>query len=122
MLTFGAYLRRFVADVRARGATPVLCSLVPRKLWKDGKIARTADGHADWTRTVALAEGVAFLDLHELIAARYDALGTAAVDAYFADAHTHTNRAGAEFNAAVVLGALRAQPQLPVSAWLRPAP
>jgi len=122
VLTFGAYLRRYIADVRTRGAVPVLCSLVPRKLWQDGKIARANDGHAAWTRSVAEAEGVAFLDLHELIAARYDALGAAAVDAFFADAHTHTNRAGAEFNAGVVIAALRAQPQLPVAAWLRPAP
>jgi len=47
--TFGWYLRKYVADVRAKGATPILCSLVPRKIWVDGHIRRNTDTyrHAD---------------------------------------------------------------------------
>ncbi len=119
VLTFGAYLRRYVADVRAKGATPVLCSLVPRKIWKGGKIARTAGSHADWTREVATAENVAFLDLHELIAQRYDALGEAAVNPLFADERVHTSQAGAEFNAGVVIAGLKSLPQNPIAAYLK---
>ena len=32
-------LRKFVADTKARGATSIVCSPIPRKIWKDGKIA-----------------------------------------------------------------------------------
>jgi lysophospholipase L1-like esterase len=118
VLSFGAYLRRYVADIRAKQATPILCSLVPRKIWKDGKIARTANSHADWTREVAAAEHVAVLDLHETIASRYDALGEAAVSPLFADERVHTTRAGAELNAECVIAALRTLPQHPLAPFL----
>src|SRR5436305_7465172 len=36
--TYGWYLRKFITDTKAKGATPIVCSLVPRKIWKDGKI------------------------------------------------------------------------------------
>jgi lysophospholipase L1-like esterase len=117
--TFGAYLRKYVADLRAKGATPVLCSLVPRNIWKDGKIARTANSHADWTREVAAAEHVPFLALHETIAARYDALGEAAVTPLFADKRVHTTQAGAQLNAECVVAALKALPENPLAPFLR---
>lgn len=123
--TFGAYLRSYVADIRAAGATPVLCTLVPRKIWQDGKIARSAGSHADWTRTIAAEDKVALLDLHERIATRYDALGETAVNPLFADERVHTTKAGAELNAACVVEALRALEKNPLADYLptaRPVP
>jgi lysophospholipase L1-like esterase len=96
---------------------------VPRNIWKDCKIVRTADGHADWTREVAAAEHVPFLDLHETIASRYDALGQAAVNPLFADGRVHTTKAGAQLSAECVVAALRALPQDPLAPYLlAPAP
>jgi lysophospholipase L1-like esterase len=122
--TYGWYLRRYISDIRAKGATPIVCSLVPRNIWEGGKIARPRDSHADWARDVAQAEGVGFLDLHERIAQRYDPMGEEAVTALFADKRTHTGRAGAEMSAAIVVSALRALPQNPVAKYLqaKPAP
>ena len=57
--TYGWYLRKFIADARAKGATPIVCSLVPRKIWKDGKIARDSRDYAGWAAEVAAAENVA---------------------------------------------------------------
>ena len=122
MRTWGWYLRRYIREARAKGATPVVCSLIPRKIWKDGKIVRTSDSHADWARDVAKAEGVAFVDLHELIARRYDELGSEKVNPFFADERVHTSAAGAEFNAARVVEGLKALPQNPVAAYLRATP
>jgi hypothetical protein len=34
--TFGWYMRKMIADVRAKQATPVLLSLTVRNEWKDG--------------------------------------------------------------------------------------
>ncbi len=68
VLTFGGYLRKYIADTRAKGATPIVCSLVPRKTWKDGKIARSKDSHAGWAGQVAKAEDVAFVNLNEIVA------------------------------------------------------
>jgi lysophospholipase L1-like esterase len=105
--TYGWYLRKFIADARARGATPIVCSLVPRKTWKDGKIVRSRDNYAGWAEQVAQAEGAAFVDLNEIIARRYDELGPEKVDPLFADPHTHTSAAGAELNAASVVSGLK---------------
>ena len=119
MHTWGHYLRQYIADARAKGATPIVCSLIPRKIWRDGKIARTSDGHADWARDVAQAENAGFIDLHELIARDYDALGAEKVNPFFADERVHTSAAGAEFNAVRVVQGLRALPQNPVAGYLK---
>jgi alpha-L-fucosidase 2 len=106
--TYGWYLRRYIRDARERGAVPVVCTLVPRKTWKDGLIVRSApDGYAGWAAQVAAEEGALLIDLNELVAARYDELGPEKVDTLFADAHTHTSWAGAELNAVIVAEALR---------------
>ena len=75
-----------------------MCSLVPRKTWKDGKIVRSRDalGYATFAETVAKETNTPFIDLNELIALRYDALDEEKVNALFADEHTHTSRTGAE--------------------------
>jgi lysophospholipase L1-like esterase len=116
--TFGAYLRKFVEEIRARGATPILCSLIARKKWKDGAIDRSKDGHAAWTRQVAEAENVPFVDLHERISQRYDALGPTAVDPLFADKGVHTSFAGATLNAECVLAGLNDLPDNPLKKFL----
>ena len=115
--TFGWYLRKYVNDTRAKGATPILCSLVPRKLWQDGKIVRNTSTYAGWAREVAAQEHVGFVDLNEIIAQRYDALGPAAVDPLFGDPHTHTTLAGAKLNAECVVAGLKALPKDPLAAY-----
>jgi lysophospholipase L1-like esterase len=117
--SYGWYLREFIADTRARGATPIVCSLVPRKTWKDGKIVRSKDSYAGWAGQVAQAEGVAFVDLNELIAGRYDDLGPDQVNSLFADERTHTTAAGAELNAQCVIAGLKALKDNPLAPYLR---
>jgi lysophospholipase L1-like esterase len=119
VLTFGGYLRKYIADTRARGATPIVCSLVPRKTWTDGKIARSRDSHAGWAEQVATAEGVAFVNLNEIVAQRYDALGPEKVEPLFGDEHTHTSAAGAELNARCVIAGLKALTNNPLAPYLR---
>jgi lysophospholipase L1-like esterase len=103
--TFGWYLRQYVTDARARGATPILCSLVPRNVWKDGHIVR--EPFAGWTRDVAQATHTPFLDLHDIVARRYEAMDPTQVTTLFADGRTHTTKAGAELNASAVIAALK---------------
>lgn len=113
--TYGWYMRKYVRETRAKGATPVVCSLIPRKTWKDGKIERA--NYAEWAKQVAAEEKVDFLDLNAAIAARYNALGEEKVEAYFGDPHTHTSRLGAELNAEVVVSLLKALPKDPVAGF-----
>jgi lysophospholipase L1-like esterase len=105
--TYGAYLRRYIREAKAAGVTPVVLSPVPRKRWENGRIVRPEVSYPQWAAAVAQEEGVAFIDLYEQVARRYDQLGPDTVDALFADAHTHTSRAGAELNAQIVAEALR---------------
>jgi len=116
--TFGWYLSKFIADARAKGATPMVCSLIPRKIWKDGKVVRSSD-YAKWAAEIAQRESAPFLDLNEIIAERYDALGPEKVEALFADPHTHTSRAGAELNAECVVEALKRLKDDPLAAYLK---
>jgi len=116
--TFGWYLRKYIADTKAKGATPLVCSLVPRNIWRDGKIARSNDGHAAWARAVAESEQVPFLDLHETIAKRYDQLGEPAVTKLFADVRVHTNWEGAVLGADCVVASIKNLRQHPLTKFL----
>jgi lysophospholipase L1-like esterase len=113
--TFGWYMTRYILDTRAKQATPVICSLVPRKIWKDGRIARADQDYGGWARAVAEREHADFIDLNHIIAERYDALGEAAVEPLFGDPHTHTTLAGARLNAECVVAGLKALPEDPVA-------
>jgi len=116
--TFGWYLRKYVEDTRAKGATPIICSLIPRKTWKDNKIVRNKDTFAGWAEQVAHEEKVPFVDLNEIIAMKYDALGAEKVEPLFADPHTHTSEAGAQLNAQSVVEGLNALPDDPLAPYL----
>ena len=116
--TYGWYLRKFIGDAKAKGATPIVCSLIPRKIWKDGRIVRNKDDYAGWAQQVAVSEKVYFVDLNESIARRYDALGPEKVEPLFGDPHTHTSRAGAELNAECVEDGLKSLPDNPLRKYL----
>jgi lysophospholipase L1-like esterase len=115
--SYGWYLRKFINDTKAKGATPIVCSLIPRKIWKDGKIERNAADYGGWAAQVARSEHVLFVDLNEIIARRYDELGEAKVEPLFADPHTHTSLAGAELNAASVVAGLKALKKNPLEKY-----
>jgi len=113
--TFGWYMTKYIADTKAKGATPIICSLIPRKTWKDGQIVRNTKDYAGWAKTVAEKQHVSFIDLNNIIADRYDKLGEAAVEPLFADPHTHTSLAGAEINADAVVTGLKRLKNDPVA-------
>ena len=115
--TYGWYLRQFIASARAKGATPILCTLIPRKAWQDGKIVRNELDYAAWAAAVAKAEKVPLIDLNGMIARRYDALGPEKVEPLFADPRTHTSRAGAEMNAECVVAGLKRLAGNPLAAY-----
>jgi lysophospholipase L1-like esterase len=115
--TYGWYLRKYIADTKAKGAIPIICSPIPRKIWSGGKTVRNASNYGGWARQVAEQEHVGFIDLNEIIARKYDALGREKVEPLFADPHTHTSRAGAELNAECVVAGLKTLPHDPAAAY-----
>ena len=124
--SYGWYLRKFITDTKSKGATPIVVSLIPRNLWNDGEISRSAGDHAGWAKQVAEQEHALFIDFHHLLGDRYDKLGEAKTTALFAGTdHTHTNPLGAEFNAKSMATAIRdlqhcdlATGLLPADLWL----
>jgi lysophospholipase L1-like esterase len=105
--TFGWYMRKFVADTRAKGAHPIILSLTVRNIWKDGKVERGSGHFSQWSREIAESEHVPFLDLTNAVADQYEKLGESHVKELFSTDHTHTSPAGAEINAATVVALLK---------------
>ena len=97
--SYGWYLRKFIDDVREKGGTPILVSLTPRNEWPHGKMERRDDSYGIWVRDVVRQTGVDFIDMHNITADFYDAIGPEATKPYYKNDHTHTSRSGAERNA-----------------------
>jgi lysophospholipase L1-like esterase len=118
--TFGWYEMKMIAEARAQGATPMICSLIPRNSWRDGKAARSgSDSSAGWAAEAARAARAPFIDLNEIIARQYDSLGQEKVNGLFvADAGPHTSLAGAQTNAICVVAGIKALPENPLVKFL----
>jgi rhamnogalacturonan acetylesterase len=125
--TFGWYLRQIIAETRARQATPIVCSLIPRKAWDAaGHIKRTPETFEGWTAQVARQTGTGFIDLNELIGRAYDGMTKAQVDLIYVPNPTaakpqgetvHPGWDGAVRNAEIVVSGLKALPGDPVAAY-----
>ncbi len=72
---FPANLRRFVEEVRAAGATPVLVTPLTRREFKDGELRNTLASWSDQVRGVAKAMEVPLVDLNALSAAQAQEMG-----------------------------------------------
>jgi len=120
--TFGWYMRKYVTDVKARGATPIVMSLVPRYGWKDGHIVRASgNSWGGWAQQAAAATGAAFVDDNEIIAEGLDALGPDKALPLFADGKLHASPAGALFNARAAVSGLKALPGNPFGPYFSAA-
>jgi len=72
---FPANLRRYVEEVRALGAKPVLVTPLTRRMFRDGKLDDNLERWAEATRTVAEDESVPLLDLYRESSAAVQMLG-----------------------------------------------
>lgn len=124
--SFGWYLRNYIREAKAKGATPIVVSLIPRNLWADGKVVRATGDYGGWAKEAAAQEQAGFIDFNHLLADRYEALGQEKTRELFSGAdHTHTATGGAAFNAEVLASAIRTldgcdlgQSLLPQLLWL----
>jgi lysophospholipase L1-like esterase len=124
--TYGWYMRKFVTDIRSKGASPIILTLTIRDRWnKDGKIERLPERDLDlsntnrftapgifsvWAAEVGRSMNVPVIDVHNMIADRYDREGPDVVSTYFNSARdpTHRNSLGAEVDAAITIAGLKA--------------
>jgi len=120
--SYGEYLRKFVAEIRAKGAFPIMLSFTPRNAWDgNGHIVRANTTYGKWAKQVAEAEKIPFVDLNSITAAKFDAFGPDKVNEMFYADRIHTSETGAKLNAASVAEAIQAQ-QLPLAKYLKNKP
>jgi lysophospholipase L1-like esterase len=121
--SYGRYLRRYVREIRARGANPVLMSLTPRNAYDDkGHIVRKPQ--TEWAAYVAATEGVPFVDLNDISGKKLDSFSPWKVDYHFLGDKIHTSKFGAELNAhSAYLGIVNSHnPQLKALMKFMPIP
>ncbi|HZT22400.1 MAG TPA: rhamnogalacturonan acetylesterase [Verrucomicrobiae bacterium] len=122
--TYGWYLRKYLADARARGMTPILCSPVPHVPKTEVKAGDVEHwDYVRWSGEVATNEHALFINLNQIVLSHYAGLTPAEIKAkYFTPAdNTHSSPAGAELNAECVVAGLR-QLDCPLKNYLLPAP
>lgn len=118
--TFGWYMRKYVTDTKAKGAIPIVISPVPRNIWTNGKVERRALTYAGWAAEVAKSEKAYFIDLNEIVAAKYETIGQETVGKdYFKTDHTHTTPLGAKLNAESIALALKSLKSCQLAKYLR---
>jgi len=116
--TYGWYMRKMIADTKAKGAMPIVMSLTVRNIWKDGRVERGSGKFGLWAAEIAKSQKVTFIDLTTLIANKYEELGEEKVKELFATDHTHTSPAGAELNASLVVEGLKILRSKPLNRYL----
>ena len=96
--SYGTYLRKYIKEIRAKGANPILMSLTPRNAYDDnGKIVRKPQ--TEWARAIAAEADVPFVDLNEISGKKLDSFSHWKVDYHFLGDKIHTSKFGAELNA-----------------------
>lgn len=121
--TYGWYLRKYIADARAHGMTPILCSPVPHVPKEEvhpGDIENW--DYVRFAGEVATNEDVPFINLNQIVISHYAGLTPQEIKArYFTTAdNTHSSLAGAELNARSVVEGLRQLKDCPLAADLKP--
>jgi rhamnogalacturonan acetylesterase len=120
--TYGWYMRKYIADTRAKHATPLLLSLTIRNIWHQGPdgqqhIERDMGYDAE-LRQIAAEELVPYIDMSTVEADRLEAMGPEKTALLFPIDHTHTSAEGAELVAQCVVEALR-RAHSPLAAYLK---
>jgi lysophospholipase L1-like esterase len=118
--TFGWYLRKYVTDTRAKGATPILLTVTPRNIWTNGKPEEGLGHYRQWAHQVAEQQHVALVDISRIVSQDYARLGQPKVATFFPLDHTHTDRQGAEVVARCVVAGLKGLPHHPFDRYLSP--
>jgi lysophospholipase L1-like esterase len=109
--TYRSWLRVYLAEVRRRGATPVLVTSPERRNFDaQGHVVNSLADYPQAVRDVAREETVALVDLNEMSRRFYEALGPERAARAFADQgrdRTHHNEYGAYSLARMVIEGLR---------------
>lgn len=123
VFTYGEYMRRFINDVKKKGAYPILMSLTPRNAWEDADstiITRVNETYGLWAKQVAKKAKVPFIDLNEITAAKFEKFGKEKVKYMFYIDRIHTSIFGARVNAESAAEGIRNYKGLALARYLKP--
>ena len=121
--TYGEYMRRFINDVKAKGAHPILMSLTPRNAWEDADstiVKRVNKTFGLWAKQVAKKAKVPFIDLNEITARKFEKFGKEKVKYHFYLDRIHTSEFGARVNVESAVEGIRNYKGLPLATMLLP--
>ena len=117
--TYGWYLTKYVQDVKALKATPIVMSLTIRNVWKDGKIEMGVSGYRQWAREVAAKQQVQFVDVTAIMGEELTRFGEQKTTGLFHSTEmVHTTVPGGYFAAQCVVAGLKAVPGLAINQGL----
>lgn len=105
--TFGHYIRKMVADVKAKGATPILMSLTARKLWHNHRLERGSGQYGYWMYQLAWELDTPFIDVTNPVVDQLEALGAEKTAAMYTKDYVHFNPLGAELHASTIVAAIK---------------
>ena len=117
--TYGWYMEKYIQETQSKGAISVVLSMIPRNIWKDGKVERASEMYGKWAKEVAEQNNAFFINLNELVAKKYDDMGVEKVKTFFPGDHTHTNQAGAKLNAETVVQGIKELKNCELKAYLK---
>ena len=101
--SFGGYLRRFVNEIRAKGATPILFTLTPRKAYEESdtnRIDRKLTTFTPWIKAMSEELHTPYIDLNDISALKLETYGKWKADYHFFGDKIHSSEFGAKMNAA----------------------
>jgi lysophospholipase L1-like esterase len=85
--SFKDYLQRYIDDVRAIGAVPVLVTSLSRRTMRDGKIVEDLNDYAQATREVGAKNFISVVDLNALSTAMLNRMTQEEADQFNAQLH-----------------------------------
>lgn len=108
--TFPWYIKYFANQVKDKGATPLLMSHTPTFTFKNGKVGQ-AGKFAEYMKMVSNELKIPFIDHYNYIARNWEFLGEKYLREHnwFPNDHTHTSPEGADFNAKMVISAIKCE-------------
>lgn len=125
--TFGGYIRKYVEEIRAVGATPILFTLTPRNDYERAdttKIQRKLESFTPWIFAMGKELNVPVIDLNDISARKLESYGKWKTNYFFFGDKIHSSEFGAKMNAASCAEGINASsdPQLStLKTYLLPA-
>jgi lysophospholipase L1-like esterase len=122
--SYGWYIRKIVREASAKGAFPIVVTLIPRNDWKEGKIIRTPGSYPSWAIEIARRENVPVIDLNKSMSDKLDSNGQEKVTGLYFQSrdHTHTTGEGAQLAASLVVNDLKLLKKCRLKKYLGPEP